>query len=155
MTVARAEWSPMGRQWDAGDCGTGCSQASLFQRGHKLDVAVARSMCSWLAQSFRKLSSIFSSNSCLDEEWRDRFFFFHTASILPMLWCWEMLTLVVFLTCFLLHLKNPSIPNVSSLLSEFQSCSWCRWEISGVRVYHQGITTALQLLKLLALETFT
>lgn len=41
-----------------------------------------------------------------------------------------MFTLVVFLTGFLLHLKNLSFPNVSSLLSEFLCC---RWEIPGVR----------------------
>ena len=45
MTALRDEWSSAGRQWDAVDCGTGCSQTSLFQKGHKLAVAVARSAC--------------------------------------------------------------------------------------------------------------
>lgn len=36
--------------------------------GHKQDAAVARTMCSWLAGSPRKLSSIFSRDSCLGEE---------------------------------------------------------------------------------------
>lgn len=126
---ARGEGSAVGRQWGAGDCATGCPCASLPE-GTQTGCGCGQIYVQLLAGSCGKLSSIFSSNSCLDGEWRDRFFFIYTASILLVLWCWEMFTLVVFLTGFLLHLKNLSFPNVSSLLSEFLCC---RWEIPGVR----------------------
>lgn len=70
---ARGEGSAVGRQWGAGDCATGCPWASLPE-GTQTGCGCGQIYVQLLAGSCGKLSSIFSSNSCLDGEWRDGFF---------------------------------------------------------------------------------